>query len=79
MSSIVYVKLLHEGVEVFRPVDAIQVAENVYVLCDEYGYNPMYEDWEFSPGTTVRVEERVLVDGVVAREHLVAIEALKQR
>lgn len=54
----IYVQLLDEGTEVFRPVDAEKVKENVYKISEFQEYNPVTEVWEFLPGQTVEVEER---------------------
>jgi hypothetical protein len=56
----VYVSLLHEGVDVWRPVEAIRLSENVYRL-----RGPVSEDenWQFQPDDVVRCEEKRLSDG----------------
>lgn len=56
----VYVRLLNEGVEVFRPVPAKIVAPGVYVLEQPTSYDPEDECWEFKPGSRVVVEDRML-------------------
>lgn len=56
----VYVRLLDEGVPVFRPVPARQLAEGVYVLERIPDYDAADESWEFQPGTEVRCEYREL-------------------
>ena len=60
MNTIIYVRLLNEGTEVFRPVSATQVALNVFKLDKEHFYDSEDEEWEFSPGSQVCVEERML-------------------
>jgi hypothetical protein len=61
--SIVYVRLLKEGTDVYRPVSAEQMTSEVFVLSSQEV--PRDEVWEFSPGTRVKVvmkelsEERV--------------------
>lgn len=60
MNAIIYVRLLNEGTEVFRPVSATQVALNVFKLDNEYSYDSGDEEWEFLPGSQVCVEERIL-------------------
>jgi hypothetical protein len=62
MSSIVYVYLLNEGTDVWRPVPATKLKENVYLLHGSEIFDPEDEDWEFLPGTKVFVKER-LSDG----------------
>lgn len=74
----IYVRLLNEGTEVFRPVNAVRVTDDTYTLGDEWGYDPSDEEWEFPPGTTVRVETRELMEGVVPKKQLVAVEVVEQ-
>jgi hypothetical protein len=56
----VYVSLLEEGVDVWRPVKAIRLSENVCRLC---GPVPEDEIWQFQPDDIVRCEERWLSGG----------------
>jgi hypothetical protein len=58
----VYVELLDEGVEVWRPVAASQVRAGVYRLADDADEQ---EQWAFPAGSLVRVEDRDLSDGRV--------------
>ena len=67
----VYVRLLGEGTLVYRPTPATPVGEGAYELSAR-GVDVMDEEWEFEPGTRVRVEERELSGGRV----LVAVELL---
>ncbi len=60
MKNIIYIKLLNEGSVAYRPVDAIAISENIYELKGNDIYDPEDEEWEFSPGTLVIVEERML-------------------
>jgi len=73
MKNTVYVRLLGEGVQVYRPVSASQTTFDVYIIGDADIYDPEDEEWEFLPGTRVVVEERVLEGKVV----LVAIAESK--
>ena len=59
----VYVALLDEGVECWRPVDAAHVREDEYVLG---GPVPDDEAWEFQPGELVRCREHRFSDGGTA-------------
>jgi hypothetical protein len=59
----VYVALLDEGVECWRPADAWHLYDDQYVL---HGPIPEGEVWEFQPGETVRCLERTFQDGVTA-------------
>jgi hypothetical protein len=51
----IYVQLLDEAVDVWRPVVALAEADEVYRLPDAA---PADERWEFSPGARVRCESR---------------------
>jgi len=62
---IVYVRLLGEGTEVFRPVPAIRVEDSKYILQGQEILESEEEDWEFAPGTMVITESRVLSGGTV--------------
>lgn len=66
--SLVYVRLLGEGTVVLRPTRATPVGPNTVTLLAPENYDPEDEDWEFKPGTTVRVERRTLegVDSYIA-------------
>jgi hypothetical protein len=56
----VYVFLLDEGVECWRPVEARYVREDQYVLA---GPVPEDEVWEFQPGETVRCRAQTFQSG----------------
>lgn len=56
----VYVRLLGEGTEVFRPVPAVILPGSQCILKGEEIFARGDEDWEFPPGTAVRLEERTL-------------------
>ena len=64
-SMVVYVQLLGEGTVVYRPASAEPLGANVVRLLKPESYDPEDEDWEFKPGTTVRVEPRSLSEGDV--------------
>jgi hypothetical protein len=55
----VYVYLLDEGVDAWRPVSAHHVGTDVYQLAPA-PEPPMDEKWEFPPGTRVICELRHL-------------------
>jgi hypothetical protein len=59
-SITVYVKLLNEGVPVFRPVPARVLGKDTFVLESTPDYESAEETWEFLPGTKVRCEYRQL-------------------
>jgi hypothetical protein len=56
----VYVALLDEGTDVWRPVDAEEVRPGLFRLL---GPVPEGERWQFQPGDIVRCQERVLSAG----------------
>lgn len=50
----IYVRLLGEGTDVFRPVESDELAGGVYRIRETSDYDPEDEVWEFTPGTLVR-------------------------
>ncbi len=68
----IYVSLLDEGIDVWRPVLAEHVRENVYRIADQP--HPADEVWEFLPGTLVLCKQIQLDEGSV----LAAIRAVEQ-
>lgn len=58
MIETVYVKLLHEGSDAWRPVAAIPIGQMVFKIRDDQEVDPD-EVWEFAPGSIVRCEWRV--------------------
>jgi hypothetical protein len=56
----VYVRLLGEGTEAYRPAPATPVGAGTVLLLETEGYDAEDEEWEFTPGTVVRVERRML-------------------
>ena len=60
----IYIRLLDEDIDVWRPVKAKKdVTGNAYLILEEE--IPEDENWEFPPGSLVRVEQRVLENGPV--------------
>lgn len=59
-TRLVYVRLLNEGTVVYRPAEAVFVDVGAARLVAPADYDPEDEDWEFKPGTVVRIERRVL-------------------
>jgi hypothetical protein len=57
MLSTIYVRLLGEGSEAFRPVPATKISDSVYVIDPAAPYDQDDETWEFLPGSKVVVEE----------------------
>ena len=50
-----YVALLHEGVDVWRPVQAERLSDNTYRILDQ-PYDRGIESWQFEPGDVVICE-----------------------
>jgi hypothetical protein len=66
--EIIYVALLDEGVDVWRPVEARREGSYYRIT----GSVPESEKWAFSPGSLVRCEQRELSEGPA----LVAVAAI---
>jgi hypothetical protein len=58
-----YVRLLDEGTNCWRPTQAELVKEGIYRLLPTTNYNPDDESWEFLPGTLVRCQTLMLSEG----------------
>lgn len=63
-TTTVYVRLLDEGTDVFRPTQAENVHEGAYRLLPMQDYDPDDEHWEFLPGQMVICELVTLHGGV---------------
>jgi hypothetical protein len=73
-TTTVYVALLDEGVDVWRPVQAEHVGGDLYRLMGE---QPDDEAWSFAIGDLVKCKERTLSgDGGQSKPVLVAYEKL---
>lgn len=68
MTTTIYVKLLNEGTDVWRPVDAVEVSHGLFRLARMTDES---EVLEFPPGSIVRVENRGLSSGL----EMVAVES----
>jgi len=66
-SSTIYVSLKGEGVDVWRPVEAIEEEAGIFRILSE---PKKEEDWQFPSGSRVRCEKRKLASGeaTVAKE-----------
>jgi hypothetical protein len=49
----IYVALLDEGIDLWRPVEAERLASDRYLIVDQ-SYDRGTERWGFEPGTVVR-------------------------
>lgn len=66
----IYMQLLDEGTDVWRPVEATQVADENYRIEGEV---PEEEVWEFAPGSAVRCEWKTFSEG---KQGLTAVSAV---
>jgi hypothetical protein len=68
----IYVRLLRESIDVWRPVEAESVSDAFRIVTPR----PGDEQWEFQPGDVVRCEKKMLTRGgpPEPRATLVAIE-----
>lgn len=59
MNQIIYVRLIDEGVDVWRPVVAKQMSPDglFFILPFPSNTIPIGENWEFAPGTHVLTKE----------------------
>ena len=69
MTETIYVALLAEGTDVWRPVQAERRAGGLFQIVSKND-DPELETWEFSSGSLVRCEEKRLSGGL----RLVAVE-----
>jgi hypothetical protein len=60
---VVYVRLLDEGTDVWRPVRAAALPDGTFRLLEPDRYDPDTERWEFPPSTKVRCVARKFTDG----------------
>jgi hypothetical protein len=67
----IYIELLDEGVEVWRPVKAERRKDGFFRILS--GPPDETEDWKFPQGSVVRCEEKTFsggIKGLVARERI---------
>ncbi len=68
METEIYMPLLGEGVDCWRPVRAVQVAQDLFEVVDQI---PEGESWAFAPGSRLRCRKHVFSTGDVG---LIAFE-----
>ena len=68
--ALVYVRLLDEGTDVWRPARATALSDGTFRLLQPNGYDPNAERWEFPPSTKVRCIAKKFTD---SSEGLVAV------
>lgn len=61
-TKIIYVRLLDEGTDVMRPVEAVELSDGVFQLTQPGEYDPEFEKWEFAPCSHVRCRS-IKLDG----------------
>lgn len=59
----VYVRLLEEGTDVWRPVQAKRLPDGSFQLDMPEGYDPGDETWEFPPHSRVKCTTRRFTHG----------------
>lgn len=60
MQETIYVRLVGEGVQVWRPAVAVKRSSPNSYLILESNVVPETESWEFKPGTLVLVKEMII-------------------
>lgn len=56
----IYIRLLNEGTEVYRPVHSIEKGNHLFEVLGKDIYDPEDETWEFPPGSIVICEHQEL-------------------
>jgi len=59
----IFVKLLGQETKAWRPTLAEDVGEGLFKILPTPDYNPENENWEFPPGSTVKIEEQDIPGG----------------
>ena len=60
----IFVRLLGEGVDVWRPVEAERLGDDLYLVTDQQ-YDRELEHWQFEPGSRVRCEQVQSDNGLI--------------
>lgn len=68
----IYIQLLDEGTDVWRPTQALDVGNGSFRVLPTPDYDPEDEIWEFLPGSLVRLGKKRISVGEV----LIAIEQI---
>ena len=69
--TVVYVRLVDEGTDVWRPVPAAKLPDGTFELAQPVDYDPETEHWEFPPHTRVRCQAKKFAGG---KQGLIAIQ-----
>lgn len=70
LDETIYVRLLNEGTEVRRPTKGRSLADGVYEILPTLDYDASGEEWEFPPGSRVRMQ-REHADGA---DYFIAVQ-----
>jgi len=76
----IYVKLLDEDIEVYRPVNAVRVDDLIYQILDDdkQAYKDSSEEWEFGKNDIVQCIYKNLREGNRKKEPtLIAIKKIE--
>jgi len=65
MTERIYIPLLNEGVDVWRPVDAQKIGPDIYFIPTDNDPAAQAETWAFPPGSTVVCQPRKTADGTI--------------
>jgi hypothetical protein len=57
--DMIYVRLLDEGTDVWRPVNAEYIRSDIFKILPNPDYSSLDESWEFLPGTLVKCKMEV--------------------
>ena len=72
----IYVYLLEEGTDVWRPVHAVDLGNSIFRILS-VNEDPEDEEWEFSTGDAVYCEPRLLGGSGGPHECLVAVRKVE--
>jgi len=76
----VYVYLMNEGTDSWRPTNALSLDGELYQLLPTPNYSEEDEEWEFAPGAIVRCETKWLhAETSTPTPCLVAVEQVTRR
>jgi hypothetical protein len=56
---LIYIRLLDEGTDVYRPTQGLMVDDMVFKVLPTEHYDPKDEYWEFPPGKIVRCKKEL--------------------
>jgi hypothetical protein len=65
MEAVIYMPLVGEGTDCWRPVRALRIAEDIFEVIEHI---PSDESWEFSPFARLRCRNRVFTGGEAGLE-----------